>query len=249
MVVALIGLSEAISARFSPATREDHLSRPRFIHDQAVKDPATALDLVSRENARLVTRLPRLIPDLDQRASDDPKRREAAWRGADAIAAATDRFLVDLIDQRLTREDLTFTLRAQTQVELVRALQETLHEFGTVVDSFDPPPPLVFNLSESLRALLLVLTDAVPADASPADLDVLDALTADRSGLLDRIRREVAASYAAGGDQVRSLMRATSLFERAVWLVRRLSLALRTRTNDDMPPTGPSAPLLSEAGS
>ncbi len=248
LVVALIGVSEAISARFSPATREDHLSRPRFIHDQAVKDPSTALDLVSRENARLVTRLPRLIPDLDQSGTDDPKAREAAWRGADAIAAATDRFLVDLIDQRLTREDLNFTLQAQTQVELVRALQETLHEFGTVVDGFAPPPPLVFNLSESLRALLLVLSDAVPADASPADLDVLDALTADRSGLLDRIRRELAASCVTGGDQVRNLMRATSLFERAVWLVRRLSLALRAGPNEDNPPGGTLARHLSDAG-
>ncbi len=236
LVVVLIGFSEAISARFSPATREDHLSRPRFIHDQAVKDPPTALDLVARENARLVTRLPRLMPDLDQRDGDDPKARAAAWRGAEAIASATDRFLVDLIDQRLTREDLNIALRAQTQVELVRALQETLHEFGTVVDSFAAPPPLVFNLSESLRTLLLVLSDAVPADAEEADLSVLEALTADRSGLLDRIRRDLAASCVGGGDEVRILMRATSLFERAVWLVRRLSLALRPGANEDNPP-------------
>ncbi len=247
LVVIMIGVSETISARFSPPTREDHLSRPRFIHDQAVKDPSTALDLVARETARLVTRLPRLLPDLDQRAADDPKARDAAWRGADAIAAATDRFLVDLIDQHLTRADLHITLRAQTQVELVRALQETLHEFGTVVDAFNPPPPLIFNLSESLRALLLVLTDAVPADASPADLDVLDALTADRSGLLDRIRRELAASCATGGDEVRNLMRATSLFERAIWLVRRLSLALRPGPNEDNPPSAESDRLLSPA--
>ncbi|WP_035714969.1 Na/Pi symporter [Azorhizobium doebereinerae] len=248
VVVTLIGLSEAIAVRFSPATREDKLSRPHFIHDRAVSDPPTALDLVARETARLVVCLPTILPDLDQRAHDEPKARLAAWQGAEAIAAATDRFLTELIDQRLTREDLDLALRAQAQVDLLRALQETLHEFGAVVDAFHPLPPLVFNLSESLRAVLLVLADAVPEEAGEGDLEVLNALTGDRSDLLDRIRRDLAASCATGGSEVRTLMRATSLFERALWLVRRLSLALRPRANEDNSPEGWSVPAAAQNG-
>lgn len=241
VVVGLVGLSEALAVRFSPPSQEDRLSRPHFIHDQAVRDPPTALDLVAQETGRLVTQLPALLPDLDQRDADDKAQRQAAWRGAQAIAGATDHFLTELIDQRLSRTDLDLALRAQTQVELVRALQETLHELGTVVDGFRTPPPLVFNLSESLRAVLFVLADAMPGESMALDLDVLDTLTSDRSDLLERIRRDLAASCAGedavtGGEEVRALMRATSLFERALWLVRRLCLALRPRANEDNSP-------------
>ncbi|TDT89390.1 phosphate:Na+ symporter [Azorhizobium sp. AG788] len=231
-VVLFADLTERLSARLSPETTEERLSRPRFIHEKAVRDPPTALDLVARETGRLVVRMPDLLPDLDQPDLDDRKARLAAWTGADAIAHTTERFLADLIDQGLTREDLDLALRAQAQVELVRALQDTLHELAVVVDAFRAPPPLIFNLSESLRAVLLVLSEAVPGETLELDFDDLAVLTADRSALLDKIRRDLAASCATGGDEVRNLMRATSLFERALWLVRRLSLALRPRTNE-----------------
>ncbi|GGF89305.1 hypothetical protein GCM10007301_56530 [Azorhizobium oxalatiphilum] len=245
VVVALVKLSERLAVRFSPPSQEDRLSRPHFIHDQAVRDPPTALDLVTRETARLVTQLPAILPDLDRQDGGEKPARLAAWKGAQAISAATDRFLTELIDQRLTRTDLDLALRAQAQVELVRALQETLHEFGMVVDGFRPPPPLVFNLSESLRAVLLVLSDAMPGESMELDLDVLDTLTSDRSELLDRIRRDLATSCAGGGEEARALMRATSLFERALWLVRRLCLALRARANEDNPPEWQSSSLTS----
>ncbi|MGU3494989.1 Na/Pi symporter [Xanthobacteraceae bacterium A53D] len=232
VVVSLVEFSERLAVRFSPPTHEDRLSRPHFIHDQAVKDPPSALDLVARETGRLITLLPDLLPDLDQPDASGKAVRLAAWRGADAIAGATEHFVTELIDQRLPRAELDLALRAQAQVELVRALQETLHELGGVVDGFAPPPPLAFNLSESLRAVLMVLSDAVPADDMEVDLALLETLTADRSDLLERLRRDLAATCAAGGDEARALMRATSLFERALWLVRRLCLALRPHANE-----------------
>ncbi|OYZ86436.1 MAG: hypothetical protein B7Y01_05250, partial [Xanthobacter sp. 17-67-6] len=73
------------------------------------------------------------------------------------------------------------------------------------------------------------------------------ALTSDRSDLLDRIRRALAGSALNSGEEARKLLLATSMFERAVWLVRRLAVALRPDANDDKPAVARNKANLEEA--
>lgn len=225
------GLMETIAIRLSPPTLEDGASRPRYIHDRAIEAPATALDLSDREIRRLIQLLPTLLPDLDVAEAGAPGERLALWRGAASIARTTEHFLTDLIGQAPERETLDIALRQQSLLELIGLLQDTLHDFAEVVESYDTPPQLAFNLSESLRVIVLLLADAV----GPDDYDVITTLTADRSKLLNDIRRSLVGASIGSGEDARRLLLATSLFERAIWLIRRTAVALRPVANDDNP--------------
>ena len=223
-------LTEGIAARFSPPTVEDSASRPRFIHHRALEDSATGLDLAEQETMRLVKLMPNLLPDLDQQDASGPAERLALWRGATAIVVAIDQFLADLISRGMPRQSLQIALHLQALVETVRTLQDTLHGFTEVVEGFEDLPPLGFNLSESLRTIILSLADATEGDAT--DLDLIVTLAGDRSELLSRIRRQLGASALGTGTDARQLLLATSLFERGVWLVRRTAVALRAQENE-----------------
>lgn len=235
------GLTERIARYFSPPSTEDDASRPRYIHERAVEQVATALDLSDQESARIVKLLPNLLPDLDVGGADySPQDRDAFWKGSTAIVQAVDHFLVDVIRAGAARESLDIALHQQARLETIRALVDTLHDFSVVVGQFDSVPPLAFNLSESLRTIVLSLADAIEGGA-PDDFDLLIDLTADRSEMLDRIRRALAAAAPGAEEDSRRLMHATSLFERAVWLVRRLAVALRPPAIEDRAPDGDPA--------
>ncbi|MEP9349060.1 Na/Pi symporter [Xanthobacter sp. KR7-225] len=240
-VALLRGVTEKIAVHLSPPSVEDDASRPRYIHHRAVEEASTALDLSEQEGARLLKLLPNLLPDLDRGAEDySPEARDAFWKGSTAIIHALDLFLVDVIRAGATRESLDIALQQQAQLETIRALVDTVHDFTGLVEDFESVPPLVFNLSESLRTIVLSLADAADGGAVE-DFDLLIHLTADRSEMLDRIRRALAASAPGAEADSRRLMLATSLFERAVWLVRRIAVALRPPAIEDTAPEGDPA--------
>ena len=150
-------------------------------------------------------------------------------RGGRAVAETTDAFIVELIAGGLSSRDLDAALARQSHLEMVRALQETLAEFSALILSFRPRPALAFNLSESLRLIVMQLAEA---GADGAEYELLIALTGDRSEYLDRMRRSLAASAFGTEVDAQRLLLATSQFERAVWLVRRLAIALRPADGD-----------------
>lgn len=230
VVTALCGEAEALARRLSPPTREDHVSQPHFITDEAMGDPPSALELAARETSRLVRHLPDLLPDLDQRQSDDGQARAVQWRGGRAISEVTGHFLVELIDRHLTRADLDFALLLQQEQGLLHALQDTLKDFADLIDRYEVPPPLAFNLCEALRTMILELAET--QSGAPEDFDLVIALTADRSATLDRIRRTLATGSLGTGEDARNLLAALSLFERAVWLAHRLAMTLRLSANE-----------------
>lgn len=229
-VTIFCGQTEALARRFSPPTREDHVSQPHFISDQAMGDPASALELVARETDRLVRHLPELMPDLDQRGEDDGKVRAVQWRGARAISEATGHFLVELIDRHLTRADLDFALLLQEEQRLLHTLQDTLKDFSDLIERYEEPPALAFNLCESLRTMILELADA--QGGTEGDFDLVIELTADKSATLDRIRRTLATGALGTGEEARNLLNAVSLFERSLWLAHRLATTLRLTANE-----------------
>ncbi|MDE1568514.1 Na/Pi cotransporter family protein [Aquabacter sp. P-9] len=216
-----------LAARISPPTHEDNVSRPTYIHAAALEDPSSAIELAAREAHHLQRHLPDLIPDLDQGAKTDRAHRAAISRGANMVSSETELFISDLLHRGLAPQDLDFALRIRGELALMRDLRMTLEELSDIIDRFGTVPALAFNLSESLRTLVLALVDAEDAE----DLETLSALTGDRSALMERHRRAIATSMTASGSDLAALQHATGLFERAVWLLHRLALTLRAGTN------------------
>jgi phosphate:Na+ symporter len=221
----------ALTGRLTPVDPVEQASQPHYIYDRAVEDPVNALTLARLERDRLTQSLPKLLPDLDAEQADALTVRRHLLAGHRNVAAQTASFLLTVMGRGLTRDDLARAAHEQSSLENVQALQDTLAEFGTIVDAWrGKRPNLLFSLCEGLRTLICLLaetTDDAERKADPNDLDTLIQLCGDRGEMLERLRRQLMLSDMHDGAQTRELLMATRLFERAVWLVRRIAIARR----------------------
>lgn len=214
-------------ARLAPSTAEQDLACPEFINDVALRDPGTALILASREQQRLLSRLTGLVDTVRaETAAAAPVTREALFAASMSVAAEVRAFLGALgsgvLEPRLSQA----LLHAQQRQGLVTDLLETVQAFAAACERLRAggvAAELVDSLAEGLHALIATVTEAC-ADPSVADRELIVAMTADRSAMMERLHsRVLAATPAMEGEMRLHLVHTTSVFERAVWLLRQLS--------------------------
>ena len=90
--------------RWSPTQPQESFAKPRYLYDQAVDDPETAITLVDREQARVFALLP-LYFGLDEHLGDEVQalRVEAVLPAAQALGRSVANFLADLTDSGAER--------------------------------------------------------------------------------------------------------------------------------------------------
>ena len=217
--------------KLSPPHAAETLGRPRFIYDQALEHPPTALDLVEREQAGLTGRLPQLLDSVLEPGSG-PAPRATLLAAAHSVEMAVSQFVTDLLSRGCDRPSMERAVVLQNRNVLLASMRETVGEFATAVELATRPgaeeslSPMLLRLTEALHLLLLQLNDAL-ASEDDDDLALLRVMSGDRSEMMDQLRRRTVQAEpglgAAGHDL---LFRVTALFERAVWLVRRQALLL-----------------------
>ena len=233
----LAGPALTLVARIAPESEEERLSRPRFLYDQAIEDPQSAVELVRREQARVFAHLPALLDVArpDATAPTEPAARLEACR---TLTARCEGFLADLLDATSSRELLMAVLRLEKRNQLLGELVTTLDQqlsgpyrgLRLRPAGEDRLPGLLLALVESQHALVLTAADALEQEtesgAHPDDIAVLLALSGDRSDAMDQLRRRVAGETRLSPGDHDTLYAATALFERTVWLIRRYALLL-----------------------
>lgn len=212
-----------------PPTEVEVMGKPRFITEQSLDEPESALVLAEMENHRLVGQLPAFLDPLREDAGEmrtDVAVLHAAGR---SVASECGHFLTRIADQHHSREVLERSILLRQRIELLTALQDTLVDFKVAISAAmkeESLRQLLHNLVESLHMMLDTLAETEQS-ASAADIELLSNLTYDRSDLMDGIRRRC---LGLGGQIDRaiqeSLFSATSLFERAVWLIHRYVLLI-----------------------
>jgi len=219
---------ERLLERRAPPSEEEVLGKPRYLQDDALVEPETALLLVDREQLRLLAALPDY---LDELRSEGPQGgpRVAVRQAAEAnVARLCAQFLTELTDRSQSREVLERSIVLRDRNDLLLALQETLAELarvgGSGDDTTDETRLLLHNLVESLHLMLITLADAQRGN-DVDELALLRHLTHDRSELMDGIRRRLLGGGLSPSVQ-EAAFAATTLFERAVWLLRRYVLLL-----------------------
>lgn len=215
--------------RLAPPSAAEDLSRPEFLQDEALAEPATALLLVDKEQIRLIERLPAYLDRL--RAEADGRGPDAATRAeADrAILLRCDLFLGEVAQRNHSHEVLERIMVLRDRNELIASLQETLVEVsatGHLAGETDASD-IELGIIEALHMMLETFIE-VSRNHDPDDLSTLHLLTGDRSLLMDRIRRRLIGdgSPLEPGAQ-KKLLAVTALFERSVWLLRRQVKLLR----------------------
>jgi len=222
----------ALVRRLSPPTRTEALARPQFLYEQALEDPPGALDLVAREQERLAARLPSLLDEVREDAPAERVPRTALISAGASLESAIGTFLSDILAHGCGREETERAVLLEGRNRLLQDLRESLDEFATAIAAARSLPgaelqDLLARLCEAAHHLLLQLGDA--AGGAPEDVALLLELAADRGEMMRDLRRRAAQ---AEGRQAYAeqelLLRATTLFERIVWQVRRFGLLLGT---------------------
>jgi phosphate:Na+ symporter len=220
---------ERLIERHAPPSDEETLGRPRYLYDEALAEPESALLLVDKEQQRLLTSLPDYLASLREDVIEASPAAEVLHPAERNILRQCGQFLTDLADRNNSREVLERTIVLRDRNELLGSLQESLIELITVANSNSHAGEvrtLINNLVESLHMMLETLAD-VAKQPDADDLDMLRILTHDRSELMDSIRRRMQGSEIAVAAEVQqSVFSATALFERCTWLLRRYVLLL-----------------------
>ena len=211
--------------RWSPPQPQESFAKPRYLYDQAVDDPETAITLVDREQARIFALLP-LYFGLDEHLRDEVQalRVEAVLPAAQALGRSVANFLADLTDSGAERSVLEEIAERQERNSLLLSIHDALADLGTqLAQPFESPAlrDLTDNLREGLGALLLTAEEAVRT-LDPDEIALMRRLTADRDSVVDQLRHNaISADHGLTAADHRHLYSVTSAFELIVWMLRR----------------------------
>ena len=204
---------ERMLERVAPASENETQSRPRYLYPQALDDAPSALQLVAAEQRLLTGRLPHI---LDPVREDSDGSVSVSTVAMAALEVEIGRFTTELLARAMPPESLQEAVRLQARLGLITALRETLDDYVSTAQELagSTPAASVGAMSEALHLLLEELRD-IDKDTTG---EWLAELASDRGEMMQQLRRQ-----AAGAGQERFVV-LTGLFERAVWLIRRLAL-------------------------
>ena len=214
--------------RMAPPGASESLARPAFLLDEALADPFLALDLVEREELRLLQRLaPMLDAIRDEGAADGPSA-ETLRAATAAVCDAIRRYLAAVLEGEPGRHAVARAMRLQRVLDNLVALAAAVAEFVGVAGSAaaSEGARTVGHMVESLHMLLEVLAEiAAAGDAGEGSLSL--ALMGDREKVVEGLRTRLMQGSADAPAKVQqALFRSTVLFERILWLARDTAVAI-----------------------
>jgi phosphate:Na+ symporter len=227
-----LGPTARLLERFWPATEAEDFARLRYLHPQALGDVETALDLVEKEQARLVARLPDYLRAARAPVGPGHSRPldyRAVHQSFAVLAREVESYCTALFHHPLTPHASDRLTNVQNRHEVIGFLEDGVYNLATAVQQTPPSGPLDALVQSFVEALEFLLRTAAEATASldPAEAALLGRLCADRGELLGKIR-----TWYLSGEQDLSppdrtlLLTLTTSFDRIVWMVRRLAVLL-----------------------
>ncbi|MES2697116.1 MAG: Na/Pi symporter [Verrucomicrobiota bacterium] len=232
---ALLPRAPIFLERLAPTTREQDLSRPRFIHDEAAQDIETGLSLAERELAGLLDRLPDYLPSTDPGAPHHAPGHVTMLHNATlAVLRELDSFLAALSDKRnKTHATSVAILQAKRRVDLVMGIEDGVHELARCLDPLTVNPAtkqLVLAVVDSLDAQLRTVIDAATS-RTDEDLALLSRITRSSAESVERVRRTYLGAERDLDHATRlGVLALTSQYERVVWGLHHFSRSLTSST-------------------
>ena len=212
-------------SRFWPASQAEQISRPRYIHDRALDDAETSLDLAHLEQKRVLSMFSGYL---------EMARTRVDYGG---IRQST-RELNDRIREFLAGVELHHPSRSVERRNSVLSRQKLIawleEQFSDLCDSLrelpdgSPLSDLHSSLIEGIDSAFLVFLDAIESDDEDAWL-FAGQLIGDRRGVMQEIRaRYLQAMPEEGGNQQHDVVRATNCVENIFFLLAQLTSELRS---------------------
>jgi phosphate:Na+ symporter len=224
-----VGQIIPVLARLAPPSELQELSKPEFLVDEALVEPSFAIELVGREERRLLERLPGML-DVVRSEVEAPKLSNATLRSAgNAVTRAMAAYLDSIREKELKQTERDAIVRLQHRTENLAAIHDTIDEFVLACQaarSWPSSERVVDQMVESLHALLSTIVDAT-SSGDPEDRELMLSMLGHRDEMMERIRQRVLREDPNMPEKAQeALFSATMLLERVVWLVRRSALLL-----------------------
>ena len=196
------------------------LDQPSFLLQEALRDPTTALDLAMRELARLGSRLPLMLDHV--RNSGEPHTPAPARLRAAGVTLSTTvkDYLASLLDGQLTRPQVATALLLDDAAGNLSALHDALAEFAEAA-THTAGVPTADRLIEGLHVLLGAVAEhgeSLGAD----DPALVLSLLGHRDPFMEELRLRLSSQAEISLEAQQALFHMTVLFERIVWMARRL---------------------------
>jgi phosphate:Na+ symporter len=221
----IIGLLEHVA----PPSKLQELSKPAYLIEDALVEPTFAIELVGREEQRLLERLPTMLDAVRADAEGEAIPAPSLRSGATSITRAMAGYLESISESSLERSDRERVVRLQHRTANLNAMHESLDEFVTAclfARQWPSSGRVADQMIESLHALLNALVEAA-ASADPAEQELMLSLLGHRDEMMERIRKRVLRENPNMPPKSQeALFTATMLFERVVWLARKCAILL-----------------------
>lgn len=216
---------ERLVASTWPPSAVENLSVPKYITSESLADPGTAIDLVEKEQMRILksTRdyLALVRPHTPESLKIDPN---ALHKTFDILFREIEHFYVALVGKQTDEATSGRLGNVHGRQELLELVEDSLYQLA--VNAEDMPnqsklSALIENFAEALDFLLMFAGDAARTLDRDRAQFVFD-LSSDRGDMMGSIRNlYLSPDQALSADERALLLRLTNLFERVVWMIQR----------------------------
>lgn len=205
-----------------PESKEDRLSKPKFINEEILKEPEMATILLEKEELRVAERLCNYLDGVRSEV-DQTESNRLLHSSTIVLCKKIEDFFEILIKRNLTHALAVQLLNLENRLELLMALEESLYEMVLALKNHELSVAIanfVHSIVEATQTMLLAWVDLLQKNTKEDRL-VVKMLTSDRSELIQKIHdelREANPQLNLKEQQVFDLL--SSRFERIVWILR-----------------------------
>jgi phosphate:Na+ symporter len=228
------GPLERFLAWMWPTTAEEDLAKLQYLYPEALTDPETALDLMEKEQGRLLGQLPAYLSFL-RPGPTGPAETDyrALHQGFQALAREMDSYLTTLVEERHSPETTERLMNVKDRQGLIVYIEDTVSGLARALARAPLSGHLATLVTNILEAtdLLLNLTAAACGNLDESHTEVLTAISGDRGAVMETIRKRYLSGQTPMTPAETALVfTLTAQFERLVWLIDRL-VALLSKSN------------------
>jgi phosphate:Na+ symporter len=223
LLVPLSSVVERILSSLWPPGKEEEDAVPKFLRPQAHADPATALDLILREEARLLRHAGGYVQQLRKRPEAKGMSNEEIHRAFDALAQGIAEFNTELARNPAAVRSAERLKLAQEELALIGDLEESARELAEAFPHYTEGMDRVVELLTETWGLAVRAADGLRAD----DIAKLRDATRRRGPLLDALQAQMKQPGTEGSSAAfADTLYLAGAVERLAWLLHRLAKIL-----------------------
>jgi phosphate:Na+ symporter len=231
VLTPLAGWSRSLLVRLWPDPPPEHESQPKFIRPQALDDPETAMDLLSREIARLLAHVRGLLPQRPDAPSAEPARVsvEHVHRNFEALTERIEEFAAQLATHPLAERQAARLSRLREELAVVGYAEEAVRDLVAAVEAVGDrrhAEAVAAPLLPSVGELLDVAAKAA-ASLDAASIDAVRERSRPRGPFVEQVQPTLVGALGEDTPAARqAVLQVVTRFELVAWVLHRLAKLL-----------------------